>query len=67
MDIFKNVAVIKEVKSKDNIEVLVLGESKNRILRASSFYAAGLKEQLESGEMIFVNFDETTNCIIEDN
>ena len=63
--------IVTEIIDKETIKVRVIHEDGTRILKGDRFYISGLKdifddEESESEGIVFVNFNEETNIIIED-
>ena len=63
--------IVTEIIDKETIKVIPIHEEKDRVLKGDEFYISGLKdmfddEESESEGIVFVNFNEETNTIIED-
>ena len=64
--------IVTEIIDKETIKVIPIHEDDEyRVLKGDEFYIAGLKdifddEESESQGIVFVNFNEETNTIIED-
>ena len=63
--------IVTEIIDNETIRVSPIHEDEERILKGNKFYISGLKdifddEESESEGIVFVNFNEETNIIIED-
>ena len=63
--------IVTEIIDKETIKVSPIHEDEDRVLKGDEFYISGLKdifddEESESEGIVFVNFNEETNTIIED-
>jgi len=63
--------IVTGIIDNETIKVIPIHEDEERLLKGDEFYISGLKdifdnEESESEGIVFVNFNEETNIIIED-
>jgi len=63
--------IVTKIIDKETIKISPINEDEPRILKGDKFYISGLKdifddEESDSEGIVFVNFDDGTNTIIED-
>ena len=62
--------IVTKIVDNETIKVKVINQDETRLLKGDEFYISGLKdifddEESESEGIVFVNFNEETNIIIE--
>jgi len=62
--------IVTGIIDNETIKVKVINQDETRLLKGDEFYISGLKdifddEESESEGIVFVNFNEETNIIIE--